>query len=126
MVQQEPKLDWLVNDLDPEDDVQRRALELLEREIHNAWAAFLSTEEGRMVAWTILDKCHVLSTTYTGNASSNFLEGERHVGLRLLKEHVLTLGPRILAQMMEEADDRFDRLMNTAVDEMNQRRKDDV
>jgi len=125
MVRDEPKLDWLISDLDTEDEVTKRALELLEREVHNAWASFLDSEKGRMIAWVILDKCHVLSSTYTGNASSNFLEGERHVGLRLLKEHILPFGPRVMAQMMEEADDRFERLMQVAVDEQGSRRATD-
>lgn len=109
-----PKLPWLFDDLDLSDEVNAAFVELFEREMANAWAKFLDSEEGRMIAWSILDKCHVFSSTYTGNAGSNFLEGERSVGLKLLKEHVLPFGPYALAQMMTEASDRFDRLMALA------------
>lgn len=114
-----PKLDWLADDMDEQDAVTARVLELHEREVQNAWAGLLSSEAGRLIAWTILDHCHVFSTTYTGNAASNFLEGERSVGLKILKGHVLPNGPQILADMMVEADDRHDRLMSQAIAEID-------
>lgn len=108
------KLPWLVDDLDAADKVEARVAELYERELHNAWAGLVASPEGRLIAWAVLDKCHVFSSTYTGTAASHFLEGERSVGLKILKEHLLPLGPRLLAQLMEEAEDRFDRLRAVA------------
>lgn len=114
-----PSLGWLADDMDEQDALTRRVLDLHEREIQNAWASLLSTESGRMVAWTILDHCHVFSTTYTGNAASNFLEGERSVGLKILKGQILPNGPRLLSDMMVEADDRHDRLLAQAMAEID-------
>ena len=114
-----PSLGWLADDMDEQDALTRRVLELHEREVQNAWASLLSTESGRMVAWTILDHCHVFSTTYTGNAASNFLEGERSVGLKILKGQILPNGPHLLADMMVEADDRHDRLLAQAMAEID-------
>lgn len=114
-----PSLGWLADDMDEQDALSKRVLELHEREVQNAWASLLSTESGRMVAWTILDHCHVFSTTYTGNAASNFLEGERSVGLKILKGQILPNGPHLLADMMVEADDRHDRLMSQAMAEID-------
>jgi hypothetical protein len=110
---EKPTLSWLSDDVE-RNDVDERVLELYRRELINAWAGLLSSDEGRLIAWSILDKCHVFSSTYTGNAASNFLEGERNVGLKVLKEHILPLGPQTLATMMEEAEDRFDRLRAVA------------
>jgi hypothetical protein len=114
-----PSLGWLADDMDEQDALTRRVLDLHEREVQNAWASLLSTESGRMVAWTILDHCHVFSTTYTGNAASNFLEGERSVGLKILKGQILPNGPHLLADMMVEADDRHDRLLAQAMAEID-------
>lgn len=114
-----PSLGWLADDMDEQDALTRRVLDLHEREVQNAWASLLSTESGRMVAWTILDHCHVFSTTYTGNAASNFLEGERSVGLKILKGQILPNGPHLLADMMVEADDRHDRLSAQAMAEID-------
>jgi len=114
-----PSLGWLADDMDEQDALTRRVLDPHEREVQNAWASLLSTESGRMVAWTILDHCHVFSTTYTGNAASNFLEGERSVGLKILKGQILPNGPHLLADMMVEADDRHDRLLAQAMAEID-------
>lgn len=104
------KLPWISDDVADGDAVDKRTIELYDREVQNAWASLLDSEGGRLIAWAILDKCHVFSSTYTGTAASHFLEGERSVGLKVMKEHILPFGPRVLAQLMEEAEDRFDRL----------------
>ena|SRR6056297_55139 len=110
-----PTLDWMLDDQDPATDpVEERYQELAERRIHNAWAWLLSSEEGRLVAWTILDHCHVFSTTFTGNASSTFLEGERSVGLKVLKGHILPQGNHLLGVLMDEAEARHHELMAAA------------
>lgn len=100
--------------LNPQDAIEQRLAELIEREIQNAWAALLQTEAGRLIAWSILAECHVFSSTYTGNAASTFLEGERNVGLKILNGQILPNGPHLLAEMMTEADHRYERLMAVA------------
>lgn len=108
-------LEYLRGAMDTTDPIEAYILEQLDREVSTAWAKLLATEEGRLIAWTILDKCHVFSSTYTGNAASNFLEGERNVGLKILQEHVLPFGPHALADMMQEAEDRYTRLQMAAL-----------
>ena len=103
-----PEVEWLVDEMDPANDVSARFMELDARSIFNAWAGLLDTAEGRHIAWSMLDHCHVFSSSYTGNAASNFLEGERSVGLKILRDHILPHGPQVLATMMIEAQDRFD------------------
>lgn len=100
--------------IDSGDAIERRFLELLQRETQNAWAALLQTPAGRLIAWSILADCHVFSSTYTGNAAQAFLEGERNVGLKILNGQILPNGPHLLAEMMTEADHRYERLMAVA------------
>jgi len=109
-----PDIDWLGDDRDHADAVGERFEELYAREVQNAWAALLQTDQGRLIAWSILDECHVFSTTYTGNAASAFLEGERSVGLKILKGQIFPNGNHILGEMMDEASARHDRLMAVA------------
>ena len=105
-----PTIDWLMDDMPKGDALTAELDAQMEREIFNAWAAFLDTEQGRLIAWSILDLCHVFGTTYTGNAAQAFLEGERSVGLKILKGYILPLGNHLLGQMMDEASERHDRL----------------
>lgn len=82
----------------------------LASELRTAWDAQLATEAGRLVIWSILAKCHLFETTYTGNALSNFLEGERSIGLHILADHVMPQGARFFSDMMIENERRMQRL----------------
>jgi hypothetical protein len=42
------------------------------------------TVNGKRVYKHLLERCHVFSTTFTGNSKTFFLEGERNIGLYLL------------------------------------------
>lgn len=108
------KTEWLVDDLDKTDEINQTTADLIQHETEEAWAKMLQTEAGRLIAWSILDNCHVFSTTYTGNAAQNFLEGERSVGLKILKGFILPQGNHLLGDMMDEASARFDRLSAVA------------
>lgn len=114
-----PKTDWLMDDLDKADDMNQRVADLVARETEKAWASMLQTEAGRLIAWSILDHCHVFSSTFTGNAGSAFLEGERSVGLKILKGFILPQGNHLLGDMMDEAAARFDRLTAVAEFQVN-------
>lgn len=115
-----PVISWMQDDTDRSDMLAAATGALVDREIEAAWASMLKTEAGRLIAWSILDKCHVFSSTYTGNAGSNFLEGERAVGLKVLKQHIIPFGPHVLAEMMAEASDRHDRLWAVAIGQVEQ------
>lgn len=120
-----PILGWLNDELG-DDGIDQRIQELYDREIHNAWASLMETEGGRLIAWSILDKCHVFSTTYARSADTHFLEGERSVGLKVMKEHILPLGTANLAVIMEEAQDRIDRLRAVAEAQLEKEQIDET
>lgn len=114
-----PEMPFLMDEFDARDAVEERARDLYERRLRNAWAKVLDDPDGRLVAWSILDHCHVFGSTYTGNAASNFLEGERNVGLKILRDHVFPHGHQTLGMLMEEADHRHSELMAIAEQQVN-------
>lgn len=120
-----PSLDWLSDDIIGSDAVEARCLELIDRELQNAWAALLQSEQGRLIAWSILDHCHVFSSSFTGNANQAFLEGERSIGLKILKGHVLPNGNHLIGDMMDEASARHGRLMLVAEHQINGEQTDE-
>ena len=43
----------------------------------------MSTEAGREFMWTLLDRCGIYRSSFTGNSETFFREGERNIGLYL-------------------------------------------
>ena len=84
------------------DRVQQRLDDMTD----TAWYALLNNEGGRAVVWSILERCHIFQSTYTGNSASTFHEGERNIGLHILNNRILPHGPKHFTQMMEEAQAR--------------------
>lgn len=82
--------------------LEEKARDLYAAQVRAAWGKILNDPMGRVAVWSILEKCHIFQTTYTGNADTNFLEGERSVGLKVLEEHIFPLGTEYLMQMMDE------------------------
>lgn len=60
----------------------------------------LSTPEGKRVIWWLLGRTHIFSSTFTGNAQSHFLEGERNIGLILFRA-VLEVDPKLMGAMSQ-------------------------
>lgn len=60
----------------------------------------LRSPEGKRYFWWLLEKCHMFSSTFTGNSTGNFLEGERNVGLMIFKD-VLKVDPKLMGQMAQ-------------------------
>ena len=118
-------LDWLRDDAPAGDPVYERAAEMHERKVFNAWAWLMQQEQGRLIAWWLIDRCHVLGSRYTGNAAQAFLEGERNVGLTILKEFLLPNEAGALGVLMAEAEDRFDHLMAVAAAQIRAEAQDD-
>jgi len=60
----------------------------------------LTRPEGKRYFWWLLESTHMFSSTFTGNSTGNFMEGERNVGLRIFKD-VLKVNPKLMGQMAQ-------------------------
>ena len=114
-------VEWLQDDASGGNDVTERAAEKHERELANAWAWLIKQPAGRLVIWSLLDRCHILGSSFTANSAQAFLEGERNIGLVILKEYLLPFDAGVLGDLMREAQDRYDHL--TAVAEAEIKRE---
>jgi len=65
-----------------QDEAKKKDLEF-KNLLHDFEKTF-STESGKRIYRHLLERCHVFSTTFTGNSKTFFLEGERNIGLYLL------------------------------------------
>lgn len=80
-----------------------------------AWRDLLSTEAGRWVLWSILDKAGIAKPgaamfVHFGTDSDLILRGRQQVGGEILDEFVHGEVPEAFYDMMKEADDRESRL----------------
>lgn len=62
--------------------------------------ALLRMPEGKRYFWWLLESVHMFSTTFTGNSTGAFKEGERNVGLRIFND-ILKLDPKLMGQMAQ-------------------------
>ena len=63
--------------------------------------AVMSTHQGREVIWYILDLCPIYSSAFTGNSQTFYLEGQRDIGLdilKLLEDADPTLYPKLILE----------------------------
>lgn len=117
-------VDWLLDHAPEGDEVADRAAEKHQRELMNAWAWMIKQPAGRLLIWELLDRCHILGSSFTANSAQAFLEGERNIGLVILKEYLLPLDAGVLGDLMREAQDRFDHLTAVAEAEIRQEQKE--
>lgn len=82
-------------------DAQARATERRRLELADM-KQLLGTPHGRRIAWRWLDKAGVYRTSFTGNSSTFFNEGQRNMGLLLLAD-IHEACPEQYAVMLEEA-----------------------
>jgi len=66
--------------------------------------AVLTTGPGRRVLWRLLCHCGMFKTSFTGNSTTFFNEGQRNIGLFLVGE-VNEADPDAYLRMMREARD---------------------
>lgn len=84
-------------------------------EIAQAWAETLDTESGRLAVWSILERCHLFASTFTGDPLTGaHAEGERSIGLMILRDRVFPHDPRTFADMQAEHAALMDRLRTAA------------
>ena len=81
----------------------KRAAKLAAGTRRDVLRGIMSVSGGRQWMHEVLLRCHVFSSTYTGEAlSAAFMEGERNIGLQILTD----IAPEDYALMMREAHDR--------------------
>ena len=69
----------------------------------------LRTPEGKRYFWWLLESCHMFSSTFTGNSTGHFMEGERNVGLMVFND-VLKVDPKLMGQMSQSHADKIKKL----------------
>ena len=94
-------------DLDDPKKVKRKEIEeRLERRQELADVAWvLSTEPGRRFYWRVMNKCGLFKSSFTGNNTTFFNEGERNIGLLLMAD-LNAAHPEAYLQMLKESQQK--------------------
>lgn len=72
-------------------------------------AFILDSQQGRRFFWRLLTMAGVYRSSFTGDSRTFFREGERNIGLQVLRD-IHEIDPNIMARMVEEnRDDRTDK-----------------
>lgn len=71
-------------DDDLQDEKERKRAELEERRYSEAVSWLMSDKRGRLFVYRLLESAGIYRISYTGNADTNFREGGRNEGLKLL------------------------------------------
>lgn len=92
-------------DLDNERVIRRKESldKIRERERLEGLARILATPDGRKLHWDIFKRCHMFETSFTGNNTTFFNEGERNVALRLLAD-IMQIAPLAFIEMWKEGN----------------------
>jgi hypothetical protein len=61
----------------------------------------LNTPQGRRFFWRYLGLCGIYRLSYTGNSDTNFREGERNIGIRMMND-IMEANPDAYLQMINE------------------------
>lgn len=76
------------------------------RELELSDVAFiLGSEQGRRFFWRYLTLCHVFETSFTGNNTTFFNEGERNIGLIMMAD-LNNSCPETYIKMLQESKRR--------------------
>lgn len=67
--------------------------------------SILSSYDGRAFLWRLLEECGIYTSSFTGNSTTFFNEGKRHIGLWTLNE-VMEVDPNAYHKMKVEAVER--------------------
>lgn len=83
---------------------------LLDMELQEAWRSMLSVETGRLILWSILDKCGCFNFNHYGGELDILNRGRQQIGGELLRDFVFPQGMQVYADMLLEAEMRDKRL----------------
>lgn len=103
---------------------QEIAARLREKDVREAWHSVLSTREGRLVVWSILEECHLFQQTHHGHPLDGLRAGMREVGLRILNERVFPHDTRTFATMQIEHAELMQRIEREAALEAEKEQDD--
>ena len=93
---------------------EEKAQALLDAEIQHAWIGLLSQEAGRLILWSILDKCGCFAFPHYGDSTDTLMRGRQQIGSELLQDHVFPHGMSFYTDMLLEAEAREQRLQMAA------------
>ena len=101
--------------IDEDEDKRKKQVDELvademRKEIENAWSSMLQTPSGRLIAWSILDRCNLGDTTFNGNVHDTLNKGRQQIGSEILDEYVYPMGISVYCEMLKEAEIREKRL----------------
>lgn len=96
-----------------------------DRAISDAWSAMLRSTDGRLVMWSILERCHLFSQTHVGTALDGFRAGMRDIGLHILNDRIFPHDVRTFANMQVEHAEMMQRLQLAAEQEAEKETSDE-
>ncbi|QRZ14728.1 hypothetical protein JWJ88_17335 [Paracoccus methylovorus] len=99
---------------------ERRALE-----VRQAWDTVLRTREGRLVIWSILERCYPFAQTHHGNEMDGWRAGQREVGLMILNERIFPHDVGTFAAMQTEHAELMDRIQLAAEQQAEREQADE-
>lgn len=69
----------------------------------------LKTPQGKRYVWWMMGRAHMFTSTFTGNSTGAFLEGERNIGLMLFND-IMGIDPKLMGQMAQSHAARMEML----------------
>ena len=82
------------------DEINARVEAKRVQHMQHVWSEVLKLPDGKLLAWDILQRSGMFRPSYSGNAHTNFLEGERNIALWLWADRLEPTGASHLSQMM--------------------------
>ncbi|MTH65068.1 hypothetical protein [Paracoccus shanxieyensis] len=96
-----------------------------ERNITEAWNRVLDSADGRLVVWSILERCSLFRQTHWGNDLDGFRAGQRDIGLIVLNERVFPHDVQTFPNMQMEHAALMERIERAAEQEAEKENPDE-
>lgn len=84
---------------------KRKDEQIRDREMHDM-RTVMSTVEGRRFVWRLLERAGVFRTSFTGNSTTFFNEGQRNMGLIVLADVHEACAEQYIVMMNESKKDQ--------------------
>jgi len=85
-------------------DKKTRKADRVENRRLAAFKTVMASREGRRYVWWLLEQTGVFRSSFTGNSTTFFNEGQRNVGLMLVAD-INAAAPELYIVMLDEAKD---------------------